>query len=221
MSRILVGLSLLLLVVSGSFMPVTRALDRFAGSKAAASLGLMTKAKLDTSGVLLPILFIGLSIAIFVLWRQKRKTALTIYCLAGICVLITNFLVVHGIAVRRSHAIDSWPICETGKSLDGYSHSPRRYSRGPAFDGPHLSDGTGCISQSEKREVHLAQSPDGDFFDGLLQIKDRFKKDRFLVFGGSAATFAGLLISCILILLARRKENIAAQKGVTGSNISS
>jgi len=90
------------------------------------------------------------------------------------------------VACTRSHAIDDWSLCEKpGTSAAG--HGVYLWSRHhePDFAGPHLDNGDACVEESEHREAHLRDHPEGDVADGLHQIWKRFPDDFSRVVSGT------------------------------------
>jgi hypothetical protein len=78
---------------------------------------------------------------------------------------------VAAIAKRRSHAIDSWSICETpGRSPQGHSVYVWKSGTRTSHEGPFLPGGDPCVEQAERRDVHAREHPDGNVSDGIRQI---------------------------------------------------
>lgn len=103
-------------------------------------------------------------------------------------------------AHTRSHAIDSWNLCERpGESALGFDTYVSTTSSPARFDGPSLANGDPCVHEHEQRDVHVRESPDGSLLDGLAQIWNRFPKDRRRIVYGSALAFALLGVSVHLL----------------------
>lgn len=109
-------------------------------------------------------------------------------------------------ALTRSHAIDSWMVCETQRYPGGGIGYVSRYKRPRAFDGPHLDSGDPCTLQAEDRLGHARAHPSGDLIDGIQQIWKRFPKDRARVLGGTVFVVAAVASGAALLGRARRKS---------------
>ena len=141
---------------------------------------------------------IGVGI-VFVIARVFRTpgAALPVVIVGSLIASALVYTSTAAIARRRSHAIDSWSLCESpGTSPAGHStyvSTLHRTSR--SHDGPHLENGDPCVSTSEQRDVHERDHPDGDVLDGLGQVMYRFPRDRMRVIYLPAALLAGLLLA--------------------------
>jgi len=102
-------------------------------------------------------------------------------------------------ATTRSHAIDSWLVCESQEYPGGGRGYVSRFKRKPAFDGPHLENGDPCTMMAENRLEHRKAHPDGDVADGLVQIWKRFPKDRSRVIGGTVFVVAAVGLATVML----------------------
>jgi hypothetical protein len=60
------------------------------------------------------------------------------------------------------------------------------------------------VKESEHRDVHAREHPDGDFLDGIHQISVRFKDDDARAFGGTAVAVALLFSGLGMLMRALR-----------------
>lgn len=118
------------------------------------------------------------------------------------------------IARRRSHAVDSWSVCETpGTSPQGYSVYVSKYGRtSDSHDGPHLDSGDPCVAESEQRDVHAAEHPNGNVVDGLSQIMYRFPRDRERVIYIPAALLLGLVVAIAITVGYERRRRASTPR---------
>lgn len=197
MRRLLLVLALLLLVAAGTVLPVWRILDLHGALSNAASLGIARGAGRPAGVYLVPLLFVALAVATAALWRRRARLARFLYGAALVGALFAVFWTVRDVAVRRSRAVNDWPVCETGRTLWG-SEWPSYGRRASVYDGPHLPSGQPCIAQAEQREVAAQESPDGAFVDGLRQVALRFRADRPLVFWGGGLSLLALAVGALI-----------------------
>ncbi len=95
------------------------------------------------------------------------------------------------VARLRSHAIDAWPVCETGTGAGGEYIDLNWLAEQPGLDGPRLETGEPCVLASERRGEHVRFEPHGDVQDGIVQIAIRFGDDRARYLGGTVAVLLG------------------------------
>ena len=111
------------------------------------------------------------------------------------------------LARARSHAVDSWPVCGTSLNAHGQAVDVHSAISPKDVDGPTLdSNQRGCVLVKEYRDEHMAQHPQGDFRDGVVQIWSRFRRDRWRFFGGSLLSASCLLLAGVWIVGAARDE---------------
>jgi hypothetical protein len=198
--RLLAGAALL--GFTFMLLPLWDALDRHSmfSALAGSGLGASSKVPMPTGVFLYPILGVSLAVIAFRRALADRGAKLLVLCAAvwiGYYTISTAYLT----ACKRSHAIDFWNICEEpGRSPLGFGTYVSSSKSPPRFDGPHLENGDPCVHQSEQRDVHIKEHPNGNLIDGLVQIKSRFPSDRLRVFGGTLVTMIGLAAGALLLL---------------------
>jgi hypothetical protein len=133
--------------------------------------------------------------------------AIPIVAIAAIIAGVLLYSSTADIARRRSHAIDTWSICEQpGLSPQGFSVYVWKSGTRTSHEGPHLPGGDPCVEQAEQRDVHVREHPDGNFVDGIQQIMYRFPRDRQRVIYTPALLLLGLVVAVVLTIVHERKR---------------
>ena len=178
-------------------------------TNAVAGAGLGGRGGASPLGSFLVYIVLGAMIVTFVWWAFRVPgRAIPIVIVASVIAGILVCTSMTAIARRRSHAVDSWSLCETpGVSPGGYSTYVSPYAHRPEFEGPHLDNGEPCVSTTEDRHVHQREHPEGDVLDGLHQIWYRFPDDRTRTIYGPAALLLGLIASIGITLVFERRRH--------------
>jgi hypothetical protein len=198
--RLLAGAALL--GFTFMLLPLWDALDRHSmmSALAGSGLGASSNVPMPTGIFLYPGLGVSLAVIAWRRARADRGTKILVLC-AAVWIGYYAISTAYRTACKRSHAIDFWNVCEEpGRSPLGFGTFVSDYKRPPMFEGPHLDNGDPCVHQSEQRDVHIKEHPDGNLIDGLVQIKNRFPNDRLRVFGGTLVTMIGLAVAALLLL---------------------
>lgn len=199
-SRQHVALAAVLIGVAVALLPVWDAIDKHAMFSAmSGALGTAGKGPpFPPAGIAYPIAAFVLGWSIYKGFPRSRPRAFGLYALGVVVVLLYVGATGYDTATTRSHAVDSWAVCETATSPGGRSFRGTS-KRKPMFDGPHLDSGDPCTTLAEDRLAHLREHRDGDLADGLVQIWKRFPKDRDRVLWGSLAVVAMAAVAGVLL----------------------
>jgi len=176
-----------------ALLPIWDGMDRYGMLRALSGSGLGSSGA-GPSIPLSTLMFAaaGVSVAVALIRRPGRRVIFWAAALVGGAYLINSGMET---ALRRSAAVNYWPVCEEWKPTETQRWLMEHAPRAPSFDGPHLPTGDPCNPAAEKRSIHDKESVP----DGIIQIMKRFPKDRLRIFGGSLSVVVAFVAGGLLL----------------------
>lgn len=193
--------AVVLMCLAFALLPVWDGISQFRmlSALAGSGLGRNEPVPVPVSMVAYPIAAIALGWTIVRKATSSPRWAQVLFYIGAALGIVYALTTAVETAVTRSHAIDSWLVCETQQYPGGGAGYVSRFQRKPAFDGPHLPNGDPCTMAAEDRYAHRKEYPDGNVADGLVQIWKRFPKDRARVIGGSVLVMVAAALGTVMM----------------------